>query len=715
MNFFSDERAAELREIFFESAQELMQALNEEGLELEKRPNDPEIIRSIRRTVHTLKGDSAACGFSELNELAHELEDVLTPELAARADTSLAELVLCAADTFELMLSAYRAKQAPPSGESLRSLIRGLVSPALKTGVSATQQVFDPKFQWTEYEQLLIANSAVRGQKVYNIAVALDASSPMFVASVQLVRNVMQEAGTVLASRPDEGSTEPAATIEAAIASHHEKAWLEKKCRIPAVVTQIRIELCRTEEDNPVPAQPSEDVSDESDVLGILDAAAQAAQQSVNLPAAAQQEAHAASEESMKQSSHILAAENIVRVDADRIDTVLDLVGELVIGKSMLHQTLADFSKRFPKDPLRGRFADAMAFQSQVLNKLQRSVMKIRMVPVEQLFRRFPRVVRDVSKISGKDVELIMQGQETDLDKGLLDTLAEPLTHLVRNAVDHGIEGPEQRAAAGKPARGMVRLNAYHQGNQVVIEITDDGRGIDRDKVLAKAIGNGLIKAADAATLSDNEIFNLIFRPGFSTADQISSISGRGVGMDVVHNVMDRLKGTVTIDTQPGIGTTFRLKLPLTLAIIKALLFRVADRLYAVPLGSVTEITRAFESDIHRVDRHEVLNLRNETLTLVRLTGLSRHAKAAQKKVFVIVIALAERKFGLIVDRLVGEEELVIKALNDQLASTSMVSGASILGDGTVVLILNISSVVERLGRASLTSNPSVRAQEVSA
>jgi two-component system chemotaxis sensor kinase CheA len=233
--------------------------------------------------------------------------------------------------------------------------------------------------------------------------------------------------------------------------------------------------------------------------------------------------------------------------------------------------------------------------------------------------------------------------------------------------------------------------------------------------VLAKAIGNGLIKAADAATLSDNEIFSLIFRPGFSTADQISSISGRGVGMDVVHNVMDRLKGTVTIDTQPGLGTTFRLKLPLTLAIIKALLFRVADRLYAVPLGSVTEITRAFESDIHRVDRHEVLNLRNETLTLVRLTGLSRHAKAAQKKVFVIVIALAERKFGLIVDRLVGEEELVIKALNDQLASTSMVSGASILGDGTVVLILNISSVVERLGRASLTSNPSPRAREVSA
>jgi two-component system, chemotaxis family, sensor kinase CheA len=714
VSFFSDERAAELREIFFESAQELMQTLNEEGLELEKRPNDPEIVRSIRRTVHTLKGDSAACGYSELNELAHELEDVLTPELAAKANTSLAELVLCAADTFEVMLAAYRTKQAPPSGDSLRSIMRELVSPAPQAAVSAMQHVFDPKFAWTEYERLLIANSAVRGQKVFNVAVALDASSPMFAASVQLVRNVMQEAGTVLASRPEEGSTEAPSTIEAAIASHHEQTWLEKKCRIPAVVKQIRIEVCRTEEDIPVSSQPPEDGHDDPDVLGILDAAAQAAQQSVNLPSDAPQEAHASSEEP-KQPSHALSAENIVRVDADRIDTVLDLVGELVIGKSMLHQTLADFSKRFPKDPLRGRFADAMAFQSQVLNKLQRSVMKIRMVPVEQLFRRFPRVVRDVSKISGKDVELVMQGQETDLDKGLLDTLAEPLTHLVRNAVDHGIESPEERAAAGKSARGMVRLNAYHQANQVVIEITDDGRGIDRDKVLAKAIEKGVIGTSEASALSDNDIFNLIFRPGFSTADQISSISGRGVGMDVVHNVMDRLKGTVTIDTQLGVGTTFRLKLPLTLAIIKALLFRVADRLYAVPLGSVTEITRAFESDIHRVDRHEVLNLRNETLTLVRLTGLSRHAKTAQKKVFVIVIALAERKFGLVVDRLVGEEELVIKALNDQLASTSMVSGASILGDGTVVLILNISSVVERLGRASLTGNPLPRAQEVSA
>jgi two-component system, chemotaxis family, sensor kinase CheA len=715
VTFFSDDRAAELREIFFESAQELMQTLNEEGLELEKRPNDPEIVRSIRRTVHTLKGDSAACGFSELNELAHELEDVFTPELAAKANTSLAELVLCAADTFEVMLGAYRAKQAPPSGDSLRAIMRELVSPAPKTAECATQQVFDPKFDWTEYERLLIANSAVRGQKVFNVAVALDLSSPMFAAGVQLVRNVMQEAGTVLASRPEEGSTEPAATIEAAIASHHEQAWIEKKCKIPAVATQIRIELCPTQQDEPAPPEPVEQDADESDVLGILDAAAQAAKQSGDLPSIAPHEANASSEEPVKQSGHILAAENIVRVDADRIDTVLDLVGELVIGKSMLHQTLTEFSKRFPKDPLRGRFADAMAFQSQVLNKLQRSVMKIRMVPVEQLFRRFPRVVRDVSKISGKDVELIMQGQETDLDKGLLDTLAEPLTHLVRNAVDHGIESPEERAAAGKPMRGMVRLNAYHQANQVVIEITDDGRGIDRDKVLAKAIEKGVIGASETSVLSDTEIFNLIFRPGFSTADQISSISGRGVGMDVVHNVMDRLKGTVTIDTQPGIGTTFRLKLPLTLAIIKALLFRVADGLYAVPLGSVTEITRAFESDIHRVDRHEVLNLRNETLTLVRLTGLSRHAKAAQKKVFVIVIALAERKFGLIVDRLVGEEELVIKALNDQLASTSMVSGASILGDGTVVLILNISSVVERLGRASLTSNPSPRAQEVSA
>jgi two-component system, chemotaxis family, sensor kinase CheA len=336
------------------------------------------------------------------------------------------------------------------------------------------------------------------------------------------------------------------------------------------------------------------------------------------------------------------------------------------------------------------------------LNKLQRSVMKIRMVPVEQLFRRFPRVVRDVSKLQNKEVALVLEGETTDLDKTILDALAEPMTHLVRNAVDHGIEPPEQRIAAGKPAQGTIKLNAYHQGNQVVIEISDDGKGIDKEKVVAKAIERGLLKPEDAARLNETEVLNLIFHAGLSTADQVTNISGRGVGMDIVLAAIDRLKGTVVIQTEAGVGTTFRLRLPLTLAIIRALLFHVNAHLYAVPLGSVLEIARAAESDIHMVDNHEVLQLREEVITLVRLSDLVKGQQARRgKKLFIIVVAMAGRKFGLVVDKLQGEEELVIKALDDQVVSTDLVSGASILGDGTVVLILNISAVVERLGRAA--------------
>jgi two-component system chemotaxis sensor kinase CheA len=366
----------------------------------------------------------------------------------------------------------------------------------------------------------------------------------------------------------------------------------------------------------------------------------------------------------------------------------------------MLTQIMSDFDKRFAKDPLRGRFADALAFQARALNDLQKSVMKIRMVPVEQLFRRFPRIVRDTAKSCGKEAVLQISGAETDLDKSILDVLAEPLSHLVRNAVDHGIETPAERAKAGKPSQGTVRLNAYHLGNQIVIECSDDGRGIDHKKLLNKAMERGIVAADEATRLSESEAMSLVFHPGLSTAEHITEISGRGVGMDVVKTVVEKLKGTISIESKPGAGSCFLVKVPLTLAIIKALMFRVGDRLYAVPLASVVEIARASETDVHRVDQHEVMQLRDQVLTLVRMRQLAKKfTQSSQDKIFVVVVAVADRKFGLIVDRLLGEEELVIKALDDHLVATELVSGASILGDGSVVLILNLSTVVTRLGR----------------
>ncbi len=703
MSFFSDERMGELRELFFESAQELLQTLNEEGLQLEKTSDDAATVRGVRRTVHTLKGDSAAVGYRELSELAHHLEDVLTPEIAASSGPLIAEVVLSAADVFEAMLAAYRGNLQPPSGEPLEEMIARL---AQRAGRDTPPQVFHPTFNWTKYERLILAGALDQGRSVYNVAVQIHPACAMKGAALQLLRNVLQECGSILAIRPEEGTKLEGDVVEAVLSSDEPRDVLARHFRIPAVTARIVVEpLAAGSQASPAAPEPS------TDLLGIMDCApatagtpqpkhgvaARATDEPGSEPAVPVLEAP---KSEVPRAATPASTENVLRVEAERVDSVLNLMGELVIAKSMLQQVFSDFSKRFAKDPICGPFADALAFQARVLNDLQRSVMKIRMVPVEQLFRRFPRLVRDVCRQSGKDAALIISGQDTDLDKSILDVLAEPLAHLLRNAVDHGLESPEERVAAGKPAQGTVRLNAYHHGNQVVIEIEDDGRGIDRKKLTQRAVTAGIIGAEEAARLTDQDAYKLMFESGVSTAEQVTPLSGRGVGMDVVRSVLERLKGTVNIETTSGAGTKFLLKVPLTLAIIKALLFRVNEHLYAIPLNSVLEITRAAESEIHRVDNHDVLRLRDEVLTLARLGQLVNGGAARQSdKMFVIVIGMADRKFGLIVDRLIGEEELVIKALDDRLVATDLISGGSILGDGTVVLILNIQAVVERLGR----------------
>jgi len=512
----------------------------------------------------------------------------------------------------------------------------------------------------------------------------------------------------LLAIAPDQSMlSDDLDVVEAAIASDHAQKWIEKKFRIPAVVSDVLIQRAGRQNEQ-------EDVLDivqhvtstlDDDAEPAINAEERRPSVSAPVPPAAQEPASEASKLAQaadaQGTSFANLSETLLRVDAERIDSVLNLVGELIIAKSMLHQAINEFDRKYPKDPLKMRFSDAMAFQARIMNDLQKSVMKIRMVPVEHLFRRFPRVVRDVAKSCGKEVNLVVTGQDTDLDKSILDMLAEPLAHLVRNAVDHGIESPAERINDGKPAHGTVTLDAYHQGNQIVIEVSDDGRGINRDKLTAKAVASGLIKAGDAAILGEAGLNELIFQPGLSTADEVTSISGRGVGMDVVKTVLEKLKGTVSIKSTPGKGTTFFLKVPLTLAIIKALLFRVGDRMYAVPLASVVEITRTRQSALHRVDNHDVMQLRNEVLPLLHLSRLTDETDESQK-MFVVVITTGERKFGLVVDQLVGEEELVIKAMDDHLVATDLVSGASILGDGTVVLILNLSSVVAKLGRLQM-------------
>jgi two-component system chemotaxis sensor kinase CheA len=477
--------------------------------------------------------------------------------------------------------------------------------------------------------------------------------------------------------------------VEAAVARVQPFEVIKRRCCIPTIVSDLRVERALTVE------------TPEHELLGDL-LEAQAAKSEAR--AVDPSDVAGVTKPGQAGSAVAAVAESSLRVDASRIDAVMNLVGELIIGKSMLHRALTELDQRHARDPVRAKLADALGFQSRVLDELHKCVLKIRMVPVEQLFRRFPRIVRDVAKQCGKDVALDISGQHTDLDKSILDALGEPLMHLVRNAVDHGIEPADERLKAGKPARGTVFLNAYHQGTQVIIEVRDDGRGIDPAHVCQQAVKRGIIKAEEAARLTDQEALNLIFESGFSTASEITEVSGRGVGMDVVRSVLDKLKGTVHISTQRARGTTFQLRAPLTLASIQTLLFRVGGRLFAVPLSSVVEISRINDQEIHQVDQREVLRLRDQILTLVRLEHLSRlraiESEPKKKKHFVIVIGSAEKRFGLVVDSMVGEEELVIKALPSDIVASDLVSGASILGDGTVVLILNVPAVLSRLSRA---------------
>ncbi len=477
MSYPSDEQASELRDLFFESAQEILQGMNEAGLALEERPGDVEQLRHVRRAVHTLKGDSAACGYRELSELAHDLEDVLTPELARQNAGLIAEVILTAADTFHEMLAAYRNNLQPPAGGALKDYISRLLNKPAAQGQNESPAA---RFEWTEYERLMIVEALRRGENVYNIAMQLDRESLLPAAAFELARKSLEAAGRILALRP-ETAAEGCQSIQAALATTKAAEWIRKRCQVPSVVASISVERA------PVLQSPPRDLleilieSEAKAISGGVPAAAPIAT-STSAQAAPPEEEEDAHEHSSAAGMAHAASENMLRVDANRIDTVMNLVGEMIIGKSMLQRAMSEFERRHSKDPIRGKLADALGFQSRVLNELQKSVMKIRMVPVEQLFRRFPRIIRDVARLRNKDISLELAGQTTDLDKSILDALGDPLAHLVRNAADHGIETAAERQAAGKNPRGTIRLNAYHDGDQVVIEVSDDGHGLDRDE-----------------------------------------------------------------------------------------------------------------------------------------------------------------------------------------------------------------------------------------
>lgn len=372
-----------------------------------------------------------------------------------------------------------------------------------------------------------------------------------------------------------------------------------------------------------------------------------------------------------------------LKIEPERVDRIMNLVGELVIGRSMLSQLTSEVNN-LGTDSIAMRLENLNSSFERTLSDLQRSVMKVRMLPVDLIFRRFPRIVRDLSAEKGKSVRLKIQGENTELDKGIVDVIGEPLLHIVRNAIDHGIETPEERKASGKPEEGLLSLKAFHQGNQMVIEIEDDGRGIDTDRLKERAIQKGLISSDDAKKMSAKEAMNLIFLSGFSTAESITEMSGRGVGMDIVKDAVESLRGIIDITSEKNRGTNITLRLPLTLAIIKSILFTYKDETFALPLTSVTEIIRAFPEELDTIAGSPVLRHRKGIIPLISIDG--KHVESS--RYFIILIGVAQMRAGLITEKIIGEEELVIKSLDDK-TSTGLAAGASILGDGRVVLILD--------------------------
>jgi len=390
-----------------------------------------------------------------------------------------------------------------------------------------------------------------------------------------------------------------------------------------------------------------------------------------------------------------MSIEQTIRVDVSRLDSLMNLVGELVLSRNRIGQISGDLEKKFEGEFLIEQLMETTSQIGLITTELQLAVMKTRMVPIGKVFNKFPRMVRDLCREMGKDIDLVISGEETELDKSVVEEIGDPLIHMIRNAVDHGCETPEARRKVGKTDNGTVNLSAYHEGNHIVVEIKDDGKGMDPEALKRKAIEKGVITADEAKNMDPETAFALVFKPGFSTAAKITDVSGRGVGMDVVKTNIEKLNGIINIESELGKGTRFRLKLPLTLAIIQALLVDVSGEIFAIPLVSVIETVRINEQEIHSFEGREVLKLRDSVLSLLRLDEIYELQESLDDDIYVVVVGLAEKRLGFIVNKLVGQEEIVIKSLGEYLSGNEGIAGATIMGDGRVRLIIDVAGVME--------------------
>ena len=677
-------------DMFLDESHEHLQSLNEGLLRLEENMEEIGAVNDIFRNAHTLKGMSATMGYAKIAELTHEMEDVL--DLVRKEQLKLNEDIM---DTlFKCLDSLEQMVDSVGNGESedvvdvsdlvakLSSISKGTPAPAAAAPAAAASQPEaetaegDAGLDLDEIDLDVMKKAKEAGLHIYHVKVTLMETCVLKAARSVMVMHALDEIGDVIKSIPAAEDLEQEKfefSFDVVVATENDVETVKN-----AVDTVSEIEDIAVQELDP-------------DKLGKDAAPAPAAK------AAAAPAAKAAAPAEKKDAAKPAAAapakkqhqSQSVRVDIEKLDTLMNLMGELVINKVRLEQIGQTH-----------RMSDLMETLEQmdrVTGDLQNIVMKVRMVPVSAVFNRFPRMVRDVSKELGKEINLTIEGEETELDRTVIDEIGDPIMHLLRNSLDHGVESPDAREEKGKPRVGEVGLIARHEGNNVVIMITDDGAGIDASKIRRKAVEKGMVTQEEADRLDDADAVRLIFLPGFSTAEQITDISGRGVGMDVVRSKIEALSGHVDVETHIDEGSVFKIKLPLTLAIIQAMLVQVQDEMYAIPLGSIDSTINIEPTDIQTVQNKEVIVLRGEIIPIIRMEEALQvpHTKDSDE-LFVVVVHAGEAKAGIVVDNLIGQQEIVIKTLGNLFAGLKLFGGATVLGDGKVALILDVATMIQQ-------------------
>ncbi|MCQ2844193.1 chemotaxis histidine kinase/response regulator CheAY2 [Helicobacter pylori] len=654
----------EIMEDFLIEAFEMNEQLDQDLVELEHNPEDLDLLNRIFRVAHTIKGSSSFLNLNILTHLTHNMEDVLNRARKGeiKITPDIMDVVLRSIDLMKTLLVTIRDTGSDTNNgkeneiEEAVKQLQAITSQNLEGAKETSGAKETPKEVKEEIKEEAKEEIKEKAKEEVKANKTPTAENPA--------------SDNPLADEPDlDYANMSAEEVEAEIERLLNKRQEADKERRAQKKQEAKQEVAPTKEPpkTETPKAPKTETKAKT---------------------------KADTEENKAPS---IGVEQTVRVDVRRLDHLMNLIGELVLGKNRLIRIYGDVEERYDGEKFLEELNQVVSSISAVTTDLQLAVMKTRMQPVGKVFNKFPRMVRDLSRELGKSIELIIEGEETELDKSIVEEIGDPLIHIIRNSCDHGIEPLEERKRLNKPETGKVQLSAYNEGNHIVIKISDDGKGLDPVMLKEKAIEKGVISERDAESMSDREAFNLIFKPGFSTAKVVSNVSGRGVGMDVVKTNIEKLNGIIEIDSEVGVGTTQKLKIPLTLAIIQALLVGVQEEYYAIPLSSVLETVRISQDEIYTVDGKSVLRLRDEVLSLVRLSDIFKVDAILESNsdVYVVIIGLADQKIGVIVDYLIGQEEVVIKSLGYYLKNTRGIAGATVRGDGKITLIVDVGAMMD--------------------